>query len=85
MRFAKSDGSQVLALWNEVPIWNATTETPIAVAASSVAISFGGNAGAISVYDPVASRAALTTLAAGSKSLTISLADHPILIVIAPN
>lgn len=68
----KSDGSYWLALWNET------------AGAHSAKLSLGAVARSISIYDPLTSLNAVQT-ARATKTLTISIPDHPVLVEITPS
>jgi hypothetical protein len=79
----KKDGSFVLALWNETPIWDRATGTPVTSPPARVELDFGAKASHVDLYDPLVSA---TPLASHSDlhQLTVEIPDHVILLEITP-
>lgn len=75
----KADGSYVLVLWAEPPIWNAGARKDVAVKAEAVSITLEKPAGRIRVYDPMAGMAPVETLEK-TRKITVKISDHPVLI-----
>jgi trimeric autotransporter adhesin len=75
----KADGSYVLVLWAEPPIWNAGTQTDMAVKAETVSITLAKSAGRIRVYDPLAGTGPIET-ASHARKIDVKISDHPVLI-----
>ena len=77
--FEKSDGTFVLALWNDTRLASATTGADIAVAPVMVTLTLAQTFSTIDVYDPL-SGSAPVQVASNAQTLQISLPDHPVLI-----
>ncbi len=79
----KKDGRFVLALWNETPIWNRATGTPLESPPANVGLDLGTNASRIDVYDPLVSATPLASHR-DVRTLDVAVPDHPILLEITP-
>ena len=78
----KSDGTYILALWDEQPIWNAASGTQIAPASHQVTLSLSGTGDrAIALYDPMSGEQAVAT--STGTSATVTLSDHALLLSIS--
>jgi hypothetical protein len=75
----KADGSYVLVLWAEPPIWNAGARKDVAVKAEAVSITLEKPAGRIRVYDPMAGTVPIETVSQARK-VDVKISDHPVLI-----
>jgi hypothetical protein len=75
----KSSGAHDIIVWNEPKIWNNTTHSEIAVAASNVTVNLGASYANVSVYDPLSGTTAIQTLHNVS-SVTLGVTDHPLII-----
>ncbi|WP_246024975.1 calcium-binding protein [Paraburkholderia dinghuensis] len=75
----KKDGRFVLALWNETPIWNRATGTPLASPPARVELDLGEKASHVDVYDPLASAEPLASHR-DLRQLTVNIPDHVILL-----
>ena len=80
--FEKSNGTFVLALWNDTRLASATTGADLTVAPVTVTLSLAQEFGTIDVYDPL-SGSSPVQVASNAQSLQISLPDHPILITLS--
>jgi hypothetical protein len=80
----QGNGAYDLALWNEAPIWNPSTETEIAVGAVPVTVALGGTYAAVALYDPLQGTAAIQTWSNVS-TIQVAVQDHPVIIVVSPN
>jgi hypothetical protein len=81
----KPDGRFVLALWNEVPFWDREKGKPIDSAPIRVPVDFGKTASVVSVYDPLAGTAPVSTQRNVSQT-SIDVPDHPVLVEVTfPN
>lgn len=78
----KANGSFVLALWNDVPLWNPTTANEISVAAVPVTLTLGSVYRSVSIYDPLLGTSATATYTNVSQ-IALQLPDHPILVEIS--
>jgi hypothetical protein len=79
----KKDGRFVLALWNETPIWNRATGTPITNPPARVELDFGAKASRVDLYDPLVSAVPLESHR-DLHQLTVNVPDHVILLEITP-
>lgn len=75
----KEDGSFLLALWNEVPIWNRAEGAPASSSPVNVEIDFGATASRVDLYDPTVSATPLASRR-DLRRLTMAVPDHPVLI-----
>jgi hypothetical protein len=84
--FQKRNGSYVLALWNEVPSWNPTTNTVLNVASVSATLSFSKNPSSVSAatFADSGTLSASTISAASGSAYTLSVSDHVTLVTIKP-
>jgi hypothetical protein len=74
----KSTGSFLILLWNETPIWNASTGARISIPSSTVTVSLPfGSSG--SVYDPTKGATPISTFSNVSQ-LEVMLNDSPLII-----
>jgi hypothetical protein len=80
----KADGSFMLALWNEIDVWNEASRTNAPGAAVPVTLSIGQGVDSVKVYDPLTGTAPIQT-SGSAQSIKISLPDHPIIIEIDTN
>ncbi len=81
LSISKSDGSTFIVVWNEPPIWDAKTNSPVVPLANSVKVNFGGDY-SYKVYDPLRG---LDSIAAGrGEGATITLFGSPVIIQISP-
>jgi len=70
--FQKRDGSFYLALWQEVSVWDVTTRTDIALAATNVTVSLPHGVYNVQAYSPTMSAAVQQTWT-GVSNVTVSL------------
>ncbi len=80
----KSSGAFDIVVWNEPTIWNVTTHSTVAAAATKAAVDLGGVYAQVQVFDPLKSSGAVQTLHNVSQ-VTLSLTDHPLIIQVTPN
>lgn len=83
MVFEKADGSEIVAVWNENPIWDRVGFRPIERSVSQIKIMFTRPKSKIIVYDPIRSAAPIHTVV-GVDSLAVALGDNPLLIEATP-
>jgi hypothetical protein len=83
MLLEKSTGAFDIAVWNEQPIWDPSAGTEIAVAPTSVVVSLGSTFAKVEVFAPLQGAAPIQTLTNVS-SVTLSLADQPLIIETEP-
>lgn len=79
----KSDGTYVLALWNDARIWDNGNLKERLVAPVQVMLNLGVQASTLSVYDPLVG-VSPTLTKTNIAGLTLSLPDHPIFVFIKP-
>ncbi|MFM0094534.1 calcium-binding protein [Paraburkholderia nemoris] len=79
----KKDGRFVLALWNETPIWNRATGTPLTSPPARVNLDFGAKASRVELYDPLVSATPFESHR-DLRQLTVDIPDHVILLEITP-
>jgi hypothetical protein len=79
----KKDGRFVLALWNETPIWDRATGTPLTSPPASVQLDFGAVASRVDLYDPLVSSTPFASHR-DLRQLTVNVPDHVILIEVTP-
>ncbi len=79
MVLEKSNGTYTIAVWAEPQIWNNTTNTEVAAPAENVTITLPLVYSSIEVYDPLSGTTAIAS-ATNSKSVTIAVTDHPLLV-----
>ncbi|MFM0504616.1 calcium-binding protein [Paraburkholderia caffeinilytica] len=79
----KKDGRFVLALWNETPIWNRETGTPLTSPPASVELDLGAKAARIDLYDPLVAQTPFASHR-DLRQLTVHVPDHVILIEVTP-
>jgi Ca2+-binding RTX toxin-like protein len=78
----KSSGVYEIVLWNEPQIWNATTRTEVAAAATQTTINLGATYGTVDVYDPLVGTTAISEVHNVS-SVKVALTDHPLVIQVS--
>ena len=78
----KSNGAYDIVVWNEPQVWNATTETDIAVAPTTVTVNLGGTFTNVSVYDPMTGETAIAT-AQNTSSIQVAITDSPLIIEVS--
>lgn len=79
----KRDGSHVLVLWNEQQVWEPDTRTASTVTHIPVDVSLGSSYPTIRIYDPLIGTDPVHEYH-GLRTLTVDLADHPIMLVLPP-
>lgn len=84
MLMQKSDGTHVIAVWNEEQTWNPDTQTTIPVQHFPTSVALDKSYGTVLVYDPTTGTAPVQTLHNVS-SVSLDLTDHPFLIVVPPS
>jgi hypothetical protein len=83
MLLEKSTGAFDIAVWNEQPIWDPTTQTELTIAPTSVVVGLGSTSARVEVFAPLRSSAPIETLTNVS-SVTLSLVDQPLIIETEP-
>ncbi len=80
----KSDGSHVVAVWNEQQTWNTNTLTSSAPLHYPVTVTFGRSWHDVRVFDPMQGTDPVQVLHDVS-SVSLDLTDHPFLIQVMPD
>jgi len=80
--FERSDGTFILALWNDAPVWDNNNYVPITVASSTVTVTPATTPSSMNEYDPLVGTTAVTS--STSASISFSLVDHPVFVLISP-
>ncbi|WP_416357006.1 calcium-binding protein [Aureimonas phyllosphaerae] len=75
----KADGTFQIVIWAEPDVWDQTADRAITSSAQNVTVTFAETIENISVYDPLLGTSPITSLD-GRASITVALADHPIVI-----
>ncbi len=76
----KSDGTYVLALWNEADLWNQTTHAANLVAPVGVTLHLASPA-TVQLYDPLVGTRPIATFTK-TADLPLNIPDHPIFILV---
>ncbi len=84
MLMQKSDGTHVIAVWNEEQTWNPDTQTTTPIQHFPTTVTLDRSYGTVLVYDPTTGTAPVQTLHNVS-SVSLDLTDHPFLIVVPPD
>lgn len=86
MEMARSDGSYVVALWDEQSIWNTTTgaETSATAHTEKLVLGTGANTYSVSIYDPMTGTMPTTTQSQTSQ-VSVTLTDHPLFLIATPS
>jgi len=84
LELEKSDGSHVIAVWNEEQLWDTDKLEPVAANYLSVTVDLHQNYQHVLVFDPTASTAPIQTLS-NVDTVQLDLSDHPFLIQVFPN
>jgi hypothetical protein len=80
--FERSDGTFIVAVWNDAAIWDNNNYVPITVSPSTVTLTPSVMPPSMSVYDPLVGTSAVTTATKGS--IQFSLSDHPVFLFVSP-
>ena len=83
MVFEKSDGTHIIAVWNEQQLWNPDTQTASPVQHIPVTVNLPASFSTVLVFDPMAGTSAVQTLH-GVSQVNLDLTDHPLLIEVPP-
>jgi hypothetical protein len=75
--FRKTDGTYILALWEEVPSWNTAAHTSIDVSPKAVSVTLGAAPTSVSLFE-IDDQGALVSESAsvGSNHIALSIDDH---------
>jgi serralysin len=77
----RSDGTFILAVWNDAAIWNNTSYVPITVSSSTITLTPSVTTRSLNVYDPLVGTSSVTTSTRGS--IQFSLSDHPVFVFVS--
>ena len=80
----KSDGSHVIAVWNEEQLWDTDKLVPIAAQHIPVTVDLHQSYQLVLVFDPTVSAAPVQTLH-NVENVHLDLTDHPFLIQVFPD
>lgn len=80
----KSDGSRILAVWNEQQLWDPDTRTEMPLRHFPTRITFPTRHATIRLHDPLLGPEAVETFHDVAE-LTIDLTDHPLFLVVSPD
>lgn len=80
--FERTDGTFIVAVWNDAAIWDNNNYVPITVSPSAITLAPSVTAHSMNVYDPLVGTSAVTTSTSGS--IQFSLSDHPVFVFISP-
>ncbi len=80
----KSDGSHVIAVWNEEQLWNTSTLTASAPQHFATTVDLKASYNTVLVFDPMVGSSPIETLHNVS-TVNLDLTDHPFLIQVLPN
>lgn len=80
---AKSDGSFLILLWNETPIWDIAGGAPVTIPTSTVTAALpAGSSG--SVFDPINQGTTAISTFANAAQVQVGLNDAPLIIKVNP-
>lgn len=80
----RADGSFVLALWNDVRIWDPVALADRPAEPAPIALDLGQSYARISLFDPMVSATTPIASFVNTRHVSLSLLDHPVLVVIDP-
>lgn len=78
----RSDGTFIVAVWNDAAIWDNNNYVPITVSPSTITLTPSVTTHSMNVYDPLVGTSAVTTSTSGS--IKFSLSDHPVFVFVSP-
>ena len=84
LALAKSDGTRLIAVWNEQQLWDPDTQTATAAKNFPVSVDLGQTYAIVRLYDPIVGSAPIETLF-NVRQVSFDLADHPFIIEIPPS
>ena len=84
MQLHKSDGTHVIAVWNEEDLWNEANGTEIASPHYGATVRLDRAYDTVRVYDPMVGASPIATLHNVS-SVTADISSHPVLIQLGDN
>ena len=80
----KSDGTRMLALWQDVTMWDRATGTAITTAPITVKIPVPTGLKATGLYNLTAGTEYVQTFAASAKTVSIKVPDYPVFLELKP-
>jgi hypothetical protein len=80
----KSDGSHIIALWNEEQLWDTTSLTALPATTHNVTLTLDKLYDTVKVYDPTIGTAPIETLT-NVRQLSLAVVDHPLLVDVGVN
>jgi hypothetical protein len=80
LRLRNAQGQAFLCLWNEAPVWDANSASPLPVTPTTAIVTLPARA-PVKAWDPVADRPPMEL--GGSSRVAIELGAHPIVLQIA--
>lgn len=78
----RSSDTFVLAVWNDVTLWDDASDQPISIASRTVTLTLDAPAARVTVYDPILNERTPVSIGRNAQSVTFALSDHPVLIEI---
>jgi hypothetical protein len=81
--FQRANGAFALIVWAEPAIWEERTHSPVAISASDATLTLRKMAKSVQLSDPLLQDQPVRTMH-GIRTLHFALADHPVVIDIAP-
>jgi hypothetical protein len=84
MELDKSDGSHLIAVWNEEQLWNTDTQTTMPAIHYPVTVTLDSTYHSVLVFDPTVGTAPVQTLT-NVAQVSLDLVDHPYIIQVLPN
>jgi hypothetical protein len=84
MLFEKSNGTRLIAIWNEQQPWNPETQVGIPISHFPVTIDLKKNYETVLIFDPLTGADAAPALHDVS-TIGVDLVDHPLIIMVPPS
>ena len=78
LRLQKADGEEVIALWRDLPVYDASTRKDVESAPERLALKLSEGRGAVTVTDPVQ----LTRGRASSRTVRVDLGADPVFVTV---
>jgi hypothetical protein len=78
----RSDGTFILAVWNDAAIWDNNNYVPITVSPSTITLTPSVTTSPMTVYDPLVGTSPRTTSTKGS--IQLSLPDNQVFVFVSP-
>ena len=80
--FRKVNGKYDLVLWDEPTIWNANSNSEVAATTHNVTVSFSAAQPSLTIYDPVSSTTATSSIS-NAASIVVPVTDRPMILEIS--